>query len=395
MSLNRNFWLGDGFASGGKHGYDHKKVGITAKGAWECTKLHFKSIQKNPEKDPLQVVAIGDMGGDVFGNGMLLSKSIHLIAAFNHQHIFIDPTPDASKSWKERQRLFKLSRSTWENYNGISKGGGLFERSAKEIKCSKEMKSLLGISSNTMSGEALIQVILTSSVDLIWFGGIGTYIKSSAESHIDVGDPANNSVRVNANDVQSRVISEGANLAITQKARIEYELSGGMINTDAIDNSAGVNMSDYEVNIKILLSTLQNQRMIKSPSQRNKILEKATNEVTSLVLNNNILQHNLISMDQYRSTTQPFLIDHTISELIKLGRLNHIDEQIPTSKERQEFYKHKTPLPRPVLAKCQAYVKMRLKESLTGSSYFKGAIYDHIFYRYFPSSIQRLEHVVN
>ena len=388
--MDRNFWLGDGFASGGQYGYDHKKVGITAKGAWECTKLHFKSIQKDPEKDPLQVVAIGDMGGDVFGNGMLLSRSIHLVAAFNHQHIFIDPTPDAAKSWKERQRLFKLRQSSWLDYRGISKGGGVFDRSAKEIKCSTEIKTLFGISSSTISGEALIQVILTSSVDLIWFGGIGTYIKSSTESHIEVGDPANNNVRVNANDVKSTVISEGANLAITQKGRIEYELSGGKINTDAIDNSAGVNMSDYEVNIKILLSTLQTIGVIKNDTERNKVLEQATDEVTTHVLANNTVQHNLISMDQYRSIHQSFLIDHTISELIQLGRLNHIDEQIPTSKERQEFYKQNIPLPRPVLAKCQAYVKMRIKEALFASTHFSGPIYDDIFYRYFPNTIQSL-----
>tara|TARA_B100001121_G_scaffold310727_1_gene344983 strand:+ start:5355 stop:9896 length:4542 start_codon:yes stop_codon:yes gene_type:complete len=391
VSINKHFWLGDGFASGGQFGYDHKKVGITAKGAWECTKLHFKAMQQNPEKDPIKVVAVGDMSGDVFGNGMLLSQSIHLIAAFNHMHIFIDPNPDSKTSWKERSRLFKMDRSSWTDYQGISKGGGIFDRSAKEIQCTKEIQELFGIKENTLTGEELIKAILTSNVDLIWFGGIGTYIKADSESNIDVGDPSNNSVRVNASDVCAKVISEGANLAITQKGRIQYELvSGGRINTDAIDNSAGVNMSDYEVNIKILLSTLQTKKVIKTESARNKILEKATDEVTELVLNNNTLQHNLISMDQFRSKTQPFLIDYTISELIKLGLLNHIDEQIPTSKERQELYKQNISLPRPVLAKCQAYVKMRIKDALNDSTLFNGPLYDDIFYHYFPVSIQKL-----
>lgn len=391
VSVKRHFWLGDGFASGGQFGYDHKKVGITAKGAWECTKLHFKAMQKNPEVDPIKVVAVGDMSGDVFGNGMLLSQSIQLVAAFNHLHIFIDPNPNPKASWKERSRLFNAERSSWTDYQGFSKGGGVFDRSAKEIQCTKEMKQLLDIKNSTISGEDLIKAILKSNVDLIWFGGIGTYIKADSESNIDVGDPANNNVRVNASDICAKVISEGANLAITQKGRIQYELiSGGRINTDAIDNSAGVNMSDYEVNIKIFLSTLLAKKIIKTDADRNILLEKATNEVTQLVLNNNILQHNLISMDQFRSKTQPFLIDHTISELIQLGRLNHIDEQIPTSKDRQELYKQNIPLPRPVLAKCQAYVKMRIKEALNDSIIFKGPLYDDIFYHYFPATIQQL-----
>ena len=236
-----------------------------------------------------------------------------------------------------------MPQSSWTDYKGVSAGGGVFERSSKSIKCSSEIKTLFDIDDDALSGESLIQAILRSQVDLIWFGGIGTYIKSSNESHIDVGDPANNNVRINANEVRANVISEGANLAITQDGRIEYEFNGGMINTDAIDNSAGVNMSDYEVNIKILLSTLQASGIVKSNKSRNAILERATDDVTALVLNNNVIQHQLISMDQYRSKHHPYLIDHTISHLIKLGRLNHIDEQIPTSKERQELYKEGIP----------------------------------------------------
>jgi glutamate dehydrogenase len=388
ISLERKFWLGDGFASGGKHGYDHKKVGITAKGAWECTKLHFKSLNKNPETDAITVVGIGDMGGDVFGNGMLLSQSIRLVAAFNHAHIFIDPSPNPSSSWKERQRLFKSPQSGWPHYKGISTGGGVFDRSAKSIPISPAMKSLFNIDATELSGEALIRAILCASVDLIWFGGIGTYIKSSQESHIDVGDPSNNNVRVNANQVNAQVIAEGANLAITQQGRIEYERQGGKINCDAIDNSAGVNMSDYEVNIKILLSSLAN--VVPSDARRNALLERATNDVTALVLQNNIVQHQLISMDQYRYTYQPYLIDHTINQLITLGRLNPTDEEIPSSKERKELTKEGVPLPRSVLAKCQAYAKMWIKDAITHSDYFSGPLYDHIFYTYFPKTIQKL-----
>ena len=236
---------------------------------------------------------------------MLLSKTISLVAAFNHIHIFIDPTPSPAKSWKERQRLFKKQRSTWKDYKGISTGGGVFDRSAKEIQCSPEMKELFQLETDVISGEDLIKAILKANVDLLWFGGIGTYIKSGSESHIDVGDPANNSVRVNANEVQARVIGEGANLGITQRARIEYEATGGRLNTDAIDNSAGVNMSDYEVNIKILLSEFQQLKKVKSFDERNQILEDATNEVTELVLTNNRSQHNLISVDQIRSKERP------------------------------------------------------------------------------------------
>ncbi|MGA0242154.1 MAG: NAD-glutamate dehydrogenase domain-containing protein, partial [Candidatus Marinamargulisbacteria bacterium] len=287
--------------------------------------------------------------------------------------------------FKERQRLFSLPKSTWKSYEGISDGGGVFDRSAKEIHCSKPMQDLLGISSSIVSGNELIQAILTMSVDLLWFGGIGTYIKASTESHIDVGDPTNNAVRVNATQVQAAIIGEGANLGITQKARIEYERNNGRINTDAIDNSAGVNMSDYEVNIKIILSTLLQQGHIQSTDERNRLLEDATDQVTALVLKNNVAQHELISMDRYRSMDHPFMIDHTISTLIQLGQLNHIDEQIPTSKERHELYRQSLGLPRCVLAKCQAYTKMRIKNALANATLFQGARYTELYVAYFPT----------
>ena len=388
VSLDNEFWLGDGFASGGAQGYDHKKVGITAKGAWECCKLHFKDMAQHPEKDPISVIGVGDMSGDVFGNGMLLSKSMKLLAAFNHMHIFIDPTPDPKKSWKERQRLFKLPRSSWTDYQGISNGGGVFDRNAKSIPCSIQMQQLLGITDKALSGDALIKALLIANVDLLWFGGIGTYIKSTTESNLDAGDPANNTVRVNAMDVQASVIAEGANLGLTQLARLEFESGGGRINTDAIDNSAGVNMSDYEVNIKILLSSLQQVGNVKTDTERNQILEDATDAVTDLVLQNNVSQHHIISMDQVRSKTQPYTIENTIRTLINEGRLSVIDENIPNSKERDEFYKHQLPIPRPVLAKCMAYTKLKIKEKIMDSPLFTGNVYHQKFYHYFPVQLQ-------
>jgi glutamate dehydrogenase len=389
VSLAHQFWLGDGFASGGANGYDHKKVAITAKGAWECTKLHFAAMGMNPEKDAISVVGIGDMSGDVFGNGMLQSRSIKLVGAFNHRHIFLDPNPDPKTSWAERKRLFDLPRSTWNDYGCVSEGGGIFERSAKSIALTPAVQQLLQTTETALSGEAIIQLLLRLPVDLMWFGGIGTYIKSSAQSHSDVGDPANNAVRINAADCRARVISEGANLGVTQLGRIEYELSqNGRINTDAIDNSAGVNMSDYEVNIKIILATWLNHGVIADDAERNRLLEEATDEVTALVLQNNVSQHELLSMDSYRSQTQPFLIDYTISELIKLGQLNHIDEHIPPSKQRQELYRQQLPLPRPVLAVCQAYVKMRIKQALMTSDRLSGPVFDALYRNYFPITIQ-------
>lgn len=390
VSNQQQFWLGDAFASGGKHGYDHKKVGITAKGAWECVKLHAAAMGINTQTDAMTVVGVGDMSGDVFGNGMLLSSSICLIAAFNHQHIFVDPNPNPAKSAVERLRLFKKNRSTWLDYNGISSGGGVFERTQKSIPCSKEMKALFNIASDTVSGDELIRAILTASVDLIWFGGIGTYVKAQSESMVEVGDPANNSVRVNGMDIQAKIIGEGANLAMTQLARIESEHHGVRLNTDAIDNSAGVNMSDYEVNIKIVLSDLMTRGVLKSDAQRNELLESATDEVTALVLMNNKMQHNLISMDQYRSIHESPVFEASIHQLVQEGLLSIDDEQIPNLKERHDYYRMKRALPRSVIAKCQAYTKMRIKRELMQSPLFEQEVYLDRFLTYFPTKIRTL-----
>src|SRR6185369_10353008 len=248
IALERNFWLGDAFASGGSNGYDHKAMGITAKGAWISVQRHFLEMGIDVQTDDVTAAGCGDMSGDVFGNGMLLSKSIRLLAAFDHRHIFIDPNPDPAESWNERKRLFELPRSSWDDYDKklISKGGGVFARSEKSISLSAEAREALGIDAKALDPASLINAILKCPVDLLWFGGIGTYVKSSAQSNADVGDPSNDVLRASASELRAKVIGEGANLGITQAARIEFAQLGGRINTDFIDNSAGVDCSDNE-----------------------------------------------------------------------------------------------------------------------------------------------------
>ena len=285
------FGLGDGFASGGSNGYDHKAMGITAKGAWISVQRHFRELGKNVQKEYFSVVGIGDMSGDVFGNGMLLSKHICLVAAFNHLHIFIDPNPDSALSFKERSRLFKLPRSNWADYEAslISKGGGIFPRSAKSIAISPEMKERFGIEVNSASPDQLISLLLKAPVDLLWNGGIGTYVKASSESHSTVGDKGNDALRVDGNELRCKVIGEGGNLGFTQLGRVEFALNGGVSLTDFIDNSAGVDCSDHEVNIKILLNELKNNNLLTEP-KRKSILVSMTDEVAALVLDNNYSQ---------------------------------------------------------------------------------------------------------
>src|SRR5690606_15342872 len=250
------FWLGDAFASGGSAGYDHKGMGITARGAWESVKHHFRSLGHDTQTQDFTVVGIGDMSGDVFGNGMLLSRHIRLVAAFDHRHVFIDPEPDAAAGHAERERLFRLPRSSWADYDAslISAGGGVFPRSAKSIALSPEARAALGIEAERLAPNELIRAVLLAPVDLLYNGGIGTYVKASSESHAEVGDRANDAIRVDGAQLRCRVVGEGGNLGFTQRARIEFALAGGLINTDAIDNSGGVDCSDHEVNIKILLN---------------------------------------------------------------------------------------------------------------------------------------------
>ncbi len=321
VSASYGYWLGDAFASGGRYGYDHKAVGITARGAWVCAEQHFRTLGRDATVDPISVVGIGDMAGDVFGNGMLINPNIRLIAAFNHRHIFLDPNPDTALAFAERQRLFHAVAG-WEAYDGdtISKGGGVYERSSKNIPLSTEIAAVLGIDADAMPGEALIRAILKAPVDLLYNGGIGTYVKASSETHAEVRDPANNSVRVNGNELRCGVVCEGGNLGFTQHARIEYAQQGGLIHTDAIDNAAGVNMSDHEVNIKILFSATDAASI--AFEERNALLREVADAVTEQCLDDNRQQAIALMLAQWDARHhQPRLV-RLREQLLHDGRLD-------------------------------------------------------------------------
>ncbi|MDP0562224.1 MAG: NAD-glutamate dehydrogenase [Candidatus Endonucleobacter sp. (ex Gigantidas childressi)] len=363
-----NFWLGDAFASGGSVGYDHKKMGITAKGAWVSVQRHFREKGINAQSDKISVIGIGDMAGDVFGNGTLLSESIALVGAFNHVHIFVDPNPDSATSYIERKRLFDLPRSSWQNYDDsvISKGGGVFLRSAKSIPISAEMKERFEINSNRLTPNEMIRALLRAQVDLLWNGGIGTYIKAVSESNADVGDKASDPLRINGCELRARVVCEGGNLGLTQLGRVEYALQGGALNTDFIDNSGGVDCSDHEVNIKILLNeiVLNGDMTIK---QRNALLETMTEDVAKLVLTNNYRQTQAISlaesdirhkMEEYRRFME-YLEDQ--------GQLDRAIEFLPNPEQLAEREAAGHVLTRPELALLVSYSKSYLKEALIKS----------------------------
>ncbi len=367
VSLDYGFWLGDAFASGGSVGYDHKKLGITARGAWECVKRHFRELGKDIQSEDFTVVGIGDMSGDVFGNGMLLSKHIRLLAAFNHMHIFLDPDPDPAVSWKERKRLFDTPRTTWADYDKalISKGGGVWDRSSKDIPLSPQVRSWLGVRHTTMEGDELIRRILTAQAELLWNGGIGTYVKASHEKHADVGDRANDNVRINATQLQVRVIGEGGNLGFTQQGRIEFALSGGCLNTDAIDNSAGVDTSDHEVNLKIFYQYLREAGVVKTEKTRNRQLQEIQDDVCDMVLENNYMQSLCLSIDQLRcrNDSEPFI--DLSDRLANAGLLDRQGESLPSRKElvaRGQSYQ------RPELAILLSYSKMHLYQALLESN---------------------------
>ena len=390
ISESRNFWLGDAFASGGAKGYNHKEVGITAKGAWECVKCHFKEMGHDTQTQPFTTIGIGDMSGDVFGNGMLLSRQIKLIAAFNHQHIFIDPNPDPESSFRERERLFNLEKSSWEDYDPsvMSKGAGVFSRKSKEISLNKEIRSLLGIKETILNGEQLISCILKAETDLLWFGGIGTYIKANDELNSRVGDPANNSVRINVEECKARVIGEGANLGITPMARILLSRNGHRLNADFIDNSAGVNMSDYEVNIKILFKKLLDNKQLQSLDARNRILREIEDEVTELVLKNNLDKHQMLSMDAIRSqkNLQPFI--DILQKKIKEGDIDPKSEVIPPHRFFEDLKQKKAEMPRPMLALLQAYIKMEVFDALLESPLLDNEALINEYRQYFPATLQ-------
>lgn len=360
-----DFWLGDAFASGGSNGYDHKKMGITARGAWVSVQRHFRELGMNVQQDPISVVGIGDMGGDVFGNGLLRSETIKLVGAFNHLHIFVDPNPDPAKSFEERQRLYDMPRSSWEDYNTdlISKGGGIFSRQAKSIPVSKEMKAVLGINKAKVTPIELISAMLTAPVDLIWNGGIGTYVKASYETHAEIGDKANDAVRVDANEMRCKVLGEGGNLGFSQLARVEFNLHGGRCFTDFIDNAGGVDCSDHEVNMKILLDDIVASGDM-TVKQRNDWLFKQTEDVSRLVLRNNYRQTQALGIAFTESFRRIEEYRRLINTMEANGKLNRELEFLPHDEEISDRKARGIGLTRPELSVLISYVKGDLKELL-------------------------------
>lgn len=382
------FWLDDAFASGGSHGYSHKGLGITARGAWETTKQHFYALGRDPEKEPLSVIGIGDMSGDVFGNGLLLSRSIKLIGAFNHAHIFVDPTPDPTTSYQERKRLFELPTSQWTDYapNLISAGGGVFNRFDKSITLSKEIKAFTGYtSSDPVSGEYLITLLLKSKCDLIWNGGIGTYFRSSKESDADVNDGANDRVRISAKELRSQVVTEGGNLGFTQEGRIEYAKNGGRINTDALDNSAGVDLSDHEVNLKLFYqSTFKLNKDV-----RDKELLEVAPEVIDQILLNNRYQALSISIAEKGSKKSLDYFKQLLRTLVEASVINRSDDHLPEEDELDKRASLKSGLSRPELAVLLAANKIWVKGNLSQDEALIGdVLVDSYLHSYFPEQFR-------
>lgn len=392
IAREHGFWLDDAFASGGSVGYDHKGMGITARGAWESVKRHFRAMGRDSQKQDFTCVGIGDMSGDVFGNGMLLSKHILLLAAFDHRHIFLDPTPDAAVSFKERARMFKLPRSSWEDYDTklISAGGGVYPRTAKSIPLSPQVKQALGIDASvqSMSPAELMSAILKASVDLLWNGGIGTYVKSTRETHADVGDRANNALRVDGRDLRCRVIGEGGNLGLTQLGRIEAAQHGVLLNTDFIDNSAGVDTSDHEVNIKILLNAVVQQKKL-SFEERNKLLASMTDEVAELVLTDNYRQNQAISVMERMSVSRIGSKQHFIRTLESQGLLDRQIEFLPSDAEFAERKARGQGLTRPELSVLLSYSKLVLFPQLVNSDVPEDPYLSKELVRYFPQPLQQ------
>ncbi|MBL8692012.1 MAG: NAD-glutamate dehydrogenase [Rhodospirillaceae bacterium] len=390
VSREYGFWLDDAFASGGSAGYDHKKMAITARGAWENVKRHFREMGRDCQSEPFDCVGIGDMAGDVFGNGMLRSKATRLVCAFNHMHIFIDPTPDPASSFAERERLFNLPRSSWKDYDAklISAGGGIFERSAKSIKLSPEMKKLIGLDRDAATPAELIQAILKMPVDLIFFGGIGTFIRATAETNAEVGDRANDTLRVTAKDIRAKVIGEGANLGMTQRARIEAGLLGVRLNTDAIDNSAGVDCSDHEVNIKILTGDVcaNGDMTIK---QRDQLLASMTEEVGLLVLEDNINQSLALTLSEAEGSEGVEDKTRLMRALEKIGLLDRAIEFLPNDGQLAERQASARGLTRPELAVLLAYSKMALYNVLLPSDLPDDPVLTSDLESYFPKELRK------
>ena len=389
VAADYRFWLGDAFASGGSVGYDHKAMGITARGAWESVKRHLHELGLDTNRDEFRVIGIGDMSGDVFGNGMLLSRKIKLVGAFNHQHIFLDPEPDCESTFEERQRLFRLPRSGWDDYNKelISQGGGVYLRSAKKITLSAEAKAMLGLDSASLTPNELIRAMLKAQVDLLWNGGIGTYVKATNQPHADVGDRANEAVRINGNELRCRVVGEGGNLGLTQLGRIEYALNKGHIFTDAIDNSAGVDCSDHEVNIKILLNAVIHAGEMTVP-QRNDLLVSMTEEVAALVLNNNYQQTKTLSLANTHSQGMIAVHARLIRALELRGSLNRAIEYLPSEELLQERMNSGQGLTSPELSVLMAYVKIDLYDRLIVTELADDPYLQTTLLNYFPTPLR-------
>ena len=392
ISESYGFWLGDAFASGGSVGYDHKVMGITARGAWEAVKRHFMEMGKDIQSEPFTVVGVGDMSGDVFGNGMLLSKQIKLVAAFNHLHIFIDPNPDPATSWAERDRLFKLPRSTWADYDAakISAGGGIFSRDEKSLTLSPEIKAVLGIEDDALSPADLIHAVLKSEAELLYLGGIGTYVKAAEETDLQVGDKANDAVRVDAAELRVKVVGEGANLGCTQAGRIAFARKGGRINTDAIDNSAGVDSSDHEVNIKILCGAIESAGKL-TREERNTLLASMTDEVAAKVLVHNYDQTLAVSLQE--ATAIPDLDSHArfMTRLEQTGKLDRKVEGLPNSEKMNELASSGLGLTRPELAVLTAYGKLELDAEIVAGKSPDDPYFEETLVRYFPAPMAAYE----
>ncbi|HJN75483.1 MAG TPA: NAD-glutamate dehydrogenase [Myxococcota bacterium] len=383
-------WLGDAFASGGSHGYDHKKVGITARGAWECVKRHFAELGLDPSTDEFTAIGIGDTGGDVFGNGVVEFPKMRLVAAFNHLHVFLDPEPDTETAFRERRRLFRAARG-WGDYDQtkLGPGGGIFGRRAKSILLSPQAKQMLGALKDELSPDAVIRLILRMNVDLLWSGGIGTYVKASAETHQDAGDPANDSVRVNADELRCRVVGEGANLSFTARARFEFDLAGGRLNTDFVDNSGGVDMSDHEVNLKILLGSPLAAGDI-DEGERNRLIAELTKSVAKDVLANNDTQARQLSIDAIRSHRDPFRFARAIRWIEEMGSPDADDLSLPDNTELRRRQTQRRGLTRPDLAVLSSHVKMHVYRQLKVADPAAIVCFDRLLSGYFPKRIREM-----
>lgn len=390
LAHEAGFWLDDAFASGGSAGYDHKKMGITARGAWETVKRHFREMDTDIQTTPFTVAGVGDMSGDVFGNGMLLSEKIRLIAAFDHRDIFIDPDPDTDGSFTERKRLFELPRSSWQDYDRstLSAGAMIISRAEKSVTLTPEAVAAIGLDKSVATPFEIMTAILKAPTDLLWFGGIGTYIKAAVETNAEVGDRANDPIRVNATELRAKVIGEGANLGITQKGRIAYALSGGRCNSDAIDNSAGVNSSDVEVNIKIALASAVNSGRLTMP-KRNQLLASMTPEVAQLVLRNNYLQSLAISLTERLGLANREELGRLMSALEATGQLNRKVETLPDNAEFSERYATGKPLTRPEIGVLLSYAKLTLFDALVASPLPDEPYLQHLLVDYFPAKMQK------